>query len=374
MGNFLAKGKNVESEAEDTLIISPRTLYNILSDLQSYSIIFDLRDSDEFKESHIDLAVNCVEIEEMVKLATQFSYTSVILYSSSSEETKTENDSLVKTFFAHMHRLDKNNPVPIRKIYMPHFETFRQTYPFMCTDSDDYEEGRLYPSQIADDVFLSNYGVASSKKVLQRLGITHCVNCTVDCPFAGEVNDIDSAAELKAAFYEEHENGYKTSSHIHHAEESGMPISRLRVPVVDESDQHISAHFERAIEFINAALSTNSSNSSTTTAGGVALADSTKEEDSTHEQPLRPHNRVIIHCKHGQSRSATVAAAWLIARNGTGRPAVEHAFTVDTALAHLKQARPKVCPNEGFIRQLHLFADADASKSVPSSSIQNDEI
>lgn len=420
MGNFLTKGNDEECEVDDLLIISPRKLYNIMSDLQSYSIVFDLRDAEKFTESHIDLAFNCSGVEEMVTLATQYSYTSVILYTSSSDETMVENELLVKKFCARIRQIDRKNPVPIRKIFMPNFELFRHAYPFMCSDSADYEEGRLYPSQITDNVFLSNFGVASSKKVLRRLGITHCVNCTVDCPFVGEVNDNnDSAAELQAAFSNDHREksthdnspandlyvtaaGRATSPSTSnkadvngHIDNDAMPICRLRVPVVDESDENISEHFQRAIDFIDAALAENTPHHNRWDTMPANLAPATtgiggkkeNEEDDggsdvqnnhSHSNNRKRVNRVIIHCKHGQSRSATVAVAWLIASsvNDGGiscpdvvdtaplRVANTTAVTVESALAYLKQARPKVCPNEGFIKQLHLFANAKKKNEI----------
>ena len=95
------------------------------------------------------------------------------------------------------------------------------------------------------------------------------------------------------------------------------------MPVVDEGDQDIAAHFERAIAFTEAALAS----------GG----------------------RVLFHCKHGQSRSPTVLASWLVAGRG---------HSVDTALRHLKACRPKVSPNSGFVGQLRRRYEASATVSL----------
>lgn len=98
--------------------------------------------------------------------------------------------------------------------------------------------------------------------------------------------------------------------------------------VVDERDQQICNYFHQAIDFIENALQFNNNNNS-----------------DENQQP----KRIIIHCKHGQSRSATVAAAWLIKCRG---------FTTDTSIEYLKKCRPKVSPNEGFIQQLRSFEES----------------
>jgi len=85
----------------------------------------------------------------------------------------------------------------------------------------------------------------------------------------------------------------------------------LRVPVVDDSDQDLLAHLDNAVAFIS---------------------------DATHEG-----GTVLCHCRHGQSRSASVLAAWLITSQN---------LSVDDAVHLLKSCRPRVSPNPGFRLQL----------------------
>jgi protein phosphatase slingshot len=59
-------------------------------------------------------------------------------------------------------------------------------------------------------------------------------------------------------------------------------------------------------------------------------------------------NVVLVHCMQGVSRSATVAAAYLMKKNK---------WTVKQALEHLKARRDIVKPNEGFLKQLESYQE-----------------
>ncbi|KAJ2542869.1 tyrosine protein phosphatase yvh1 [Coemansia sp. RSA 1933] len=59
---------------------------------------------------------------------------------------------------------------------------------------------------------------------------------------------------------------------------------------------------------------------------------------------------VLVHCMAGQSRSAAVAAAYLMQTRSQ---------TAEQALTTLKEKRQQINPNEGFIDQLQLFYDID---------------
>ncbi|KAJ1734411.1 tyrosine protein phosphatase yvh1 [Coemansia biformis] len=65
--------------------------------------------------------------------------------------------------------------------------------------------------------------------------------------------------------------------------------------------------------------------------------------------------RVLVHCMAGQSRSAAVAAAFLMQRD-----------QLDTAqaLAAIRTRRPQIHPNEGFVEQLNLYYDLDYDVSA----------
>jgi protein-tyrosine phosphatase len=307
-------------------VATARNIYNTLNDLTSYLIVLDIRSPAAFKKSHVDLALNPGGLSDMLYHAQQSPFTTVIIYGDSSKQ---DNTKLLHQFCSCMTRHRTNQQEgPLQVFHLQDFQSFQLEYPFQCTHSPMCEEGRLFPSQITDNIFLSNFGVASSRKVIQTLGITHILNCTTDCPFVGQstdtadsaqalnvaINSFDTAAAAAAAAPQQVDTATQDDT-SNNRTDGDSSILLVRVPVVDEKDQQIHEHFSEAIQFL---LS------------------------------MGAHDRAIIHCKHGQSRSATVAAAYLI-----------HHFnwTVDQALAHLKACRPKVCPNEGFVLQLHAFAN-----------------
>lgn len=55
---------------------------------------------------------------------------------------------------------------------------------------------------------------------------------------------------------------------------------------------------------------------------------------------------VLVHCQAGISRSASIVLAYLIANHG---------YTLDTALNLLREKRPIIRPNPGFIQQLQTY-------------------
>lgn len=58
------------------------------------------------------------------------------------------------------------------------------------------------------------------------------------------------------------------------------------------------------------------------------------------------HGHVLVHCYAGVSRSATLVAAYLMARYG---------WSDGLALAYIRSIRPRVNPNRGFLRMLRSY-------------------
>lgn len=280
MGNFWStKSENLESE------LSSQELYNIQANIRSFYLLIDCRNFEDYQISHIDFAISIFSPIIPENFRPNFSC-DIIIYGYNLDNCILSRKA-IKSFLS-------SNQIPYQQfLYLRDTYTqFKNSFPYLCTDHQNFVEGRLFPSQIDDNVYLSNYGVASNPDVLKLLGITHILNCTKDCPFAGS-NGVDDT-QLST---------------------SNFPYHFLRVPVVDETDQEIHLYFEQAIKFIQDALS-------------------------------NQNCRVIIHCKHGQSRSATIAAAWLIYCKG---------YTTENSISYLKLCRPKVGPNDGFIEQLKSF-------------------
>lgn len=75
---------------------------------------------------------------------------------------------------------------------------------------------------------------------------------------------------------------------------------------------------------------------------------------------ISPNTRVIVHCKAGISRSATVILAWMILYNF---------FSYENAFAKLREARSIVQPNSFYTDILKSLKPLDP----PSSSSSEDE-
>ncbi|KAJ2462399.1 tyrosine protein phosphatase yvh1, partial [Coemansia sp. RSA 2322] len=70
---------------------------------------------------------------------------------------------------------------------------------------------------------------------------------------------------------------------------------------------------------------------------------------------LEGGGRVLVHCMAGQSRSATVAAAFVMQQDS---------LTAEQALQVLKDTRSQIYPNSGFVDQLHLYYDLNYDVST----------
>ncbi|KAF5369718.1 hypothetical protein D9615_010155 [Tricholomella constricta] len=105
-------------------------------------------------------------------------------------------------------------------------------------------------------------------------------------------------------------------------EYSSTGPNHLTVAVEDSEYENILIHLPNACQFIQTALDH----------GG----------------------RVFVHCAMGISRSATVVAAYLMKTRRMSRSA---------AMRFIKQKRPQVHPNYGFIKQLETFADCQYNPS-----------
>ncbi|KNZ72598.1 putative rhodanese domain-containing dual specificity protein phosphatase [Termitomyces sp. J132] len=103
--------------------------------------------------------------------------------------------------------------------------------------------------------------------------------------------------------------------------------NHFSIPIEDWEHENILIHLPATCQFIEPALSCNS--------------------------------KILVHCLMGMSRSATVVAAYLMKTRKMTRA---------TAIKFIKQRRPEVHPNYGFIKQLEIFAECqyDPSPTHPT--------
>ena len=76
------------------------------------------------------------------------------------------------------------------------------------------------------------------------------------------------------------------------------------------------------------------------------------------EESLKNGGKILIHCYHGVSRSATILAAYILQarlQNTLNTHIINKSCTVEDVLSFIKSRRAITCPNEGFEAQLHLW-------------------
>ncbi|PWA99020.1 dual specificity protein phosphatase domain-containing protein [Artemisia annua] len=105
---------------------------------------------------------------------------------------------------------------------------------------------------------------------------------------------------------------------IHYVlENSGhdLKLVRMAVPLTDSEGSNLLDYLEVSLDFIDQA---------------------------------RKNGSVLVHCFAGLSRSASIMTAYLMR---------SERLSVQDALASLRQSKPSVCPNDGFLEQLTMFQD-----------------
>ncbi|KAG7153895.1 dual specificity protein phosphatase 3-like [Homarus americanus] len=175
-----------------------------------------------------------------------------------------------------------------------YFEDLREIVTTVETRLRPIPEIRMHISRFMDGadmdevyphLYLGDCDAAMNEQYLLRHGITHVVNAA---------DNSSGPAPVKTG-----PNYYKDPS-----------ITYLGLDLIDLPFINISTHFEKATDFIDSAL--------------------------------RSGGTVLVHCRQGRSRSATIVAAFLMmCRN----------MTAATALTLLRENR-EIRPNNGFLQQL----------------------
>jgi len=117
-------------------------------------------------------------------------------------------------------------------------------------------------------------------------------------------------------------------------------ITTKHIEIRDHSDENISSHFHEALAFIHEAV--------------VA------------------QEAVLVHCRFGVSRSATIVIAYLM-QYGTNESTVPAPLSYESSFDFVKAKRPQVSPNLGFVLALHQFdrENSGASSDDGSSASNN---
>uniref|UniRef100_A0A672KC76 Dual specificity protein phosphatase n=1 Tax=Sinocyclocheilus grahami TaxID=75366 RepID=A0A672KC76_SINGR len=138
-------------------------------------------------------------------------------------------------------------------------------------------------TEVWPNVFIGNEEPARNRAKLKGMGITHILNAA---------NSLKGKVNTGAAYYQ------------------GRSINYYDVPAVNKCSFNISEYFFPAAQFIHQAL-----------------------------------NKVLVHCKKGISRSATLFLAYLM---------IHHDMMVEDAIDHVIEVRC-IRPNIGFLKQLTIL-------------------
>lgn len=341
----------------------PEIIYNRLQDVRALTLVLDVRREALFRASHICGAhnfrlgmlgrwggasarsVGIVVDQTFGEIRGGPWEAAFVLCVDSQSATDT---AMISDCLAGIASRSWSARVTAVAVFDVDFGAYRQRFPFHCNDvanriANDAAnrvlpsisgstsmigesetgplESRLLPSAIWPHcptvevdglhVYLSSWALASDPYVFAALSPTHVVNCTPDH---------ENVFEDKAAYF--------------------------RVPVVDTADQNLLVHLDSVVAFIESARTS-----------GILANHSFAPVRNESWSPTRT-GVVLIHCRHGQSRSAAVVIAWLCASG------VCHGGLED-ALAHLRRCRPRVSPNPGFLAQLdHWLARRACSSDV----------
>jgi len=138
--------------------------------------------------------------------------------------------------------------------------------------------------EVFPNLFIGEESAARDLKLLKRMNVTHVLN----------------AAKGKTVY------------HVNTDEDFYKPVNIqfMSIKAYDGLNFKMSPYFNKAAEFI--------------------------------AQGLASGGKVLVHCREGVSRSATLVLAYLMIKEG---------MTVQDAVRTVRKSR-EICPNEGFLQQL----------------------
>ena len=163
------------------------------------------------------------------------------------------------------------------------------------------------PNEITPYLYLGSKISASNLEMLQKVGITHVINCAKEIPNYFE--DYDTCIPLN-----EEEGAYVgDDDFLYQTKLTRRFMKYLSLKQDDRMDQLIHKQFPIVIEFI----------------------------DNARKQNV--NNKVFVHCQAGISRSATCCIAYLMAREE---------MSLKEAFLFTKERRIQIGPNLGFMEEL----------------------
>ncbi|XP_060070761.1 dual specificity protein phosphatase 3-like [Ylistrum balloti] len=139
-------------------------------------------------------------------------------------------------------------------------------------------------NEVFPNIFIGEESIAKNRMGLKGIGITHILN-------AAEGNS-DYHVNINAEMYKR------------------VDIIYYGIKAMDQMNFQLTPYFDKSVEFIQQAID----------AGG----------------------KVMVNCKMGASRSATLVLAYLM---------IEHHMPVQDA-TRLVRSKREICPNDGFMQQL----------------------
>lgn len=155
-------------------------------------------------------------------------------------------------------------------------------------------------------LFVGNLAAAQSEDFLKKHNITHVINC------ATEAEPLPSSHQLV----------------YHHFR------------LIDVPSEQIDRHFDDAFLIMDSVIDGKDADVKMTSATSP-IPMSVDGDENVLEKPRRPS--ILVHCMAGISRSATIAASYLIKK---------FRLTSEQALTLLQHHRSVICPNMGFRRRL----------------------
>lgn len=158
-------------------------------------------------------------------------------------------------------------------------------------------------TRVLPHLYLGTYGDAQSSTQLRALGIRRILNVAEECDSGSDGDD-----------------------------ELGIHVKQIHLR--DHSDERISDHFADALAYIHDAI--------------------------------QQQETVLVHCRMGVSRSATIVMAYLM-RYGTNE-ASPQSMSYEASFDYVKERRPQVSPNIGFVLALHQLEE---ETKVSASSLQS---